>query len=509
MADAKSPSKNIPTPRAAVLCQSSLGRPIWVQNSKLMPFIQKPWSETLKADLLNLLKDTLEIPLTARGLVQASNRLESEERDSTNYDAVWVRDTVWVFKALLAEGSMQDAKAMVVALLDYFGSDAQLARLDKVIATPECIQGSAGPMEVLHIRFDGRSETFNDVHVNGEPQFWNHKQNDALGIFYSSVAEYLESGLLKPEDLNSSHWKFLTRLPTYFERIEFYNMPDAGAWEELERINTSSIALVTDGLEKWKKLIESSEVVRTAISKQGVSYSDEVLGHSSRLSKLLDQGYQRIHAQIPFESPSHEAESLQFRKSDAALLSLLAPCQLERVTTSQLLSTLASVDLLCGPRGVRRYFNDAYQSGNYWIKGVQEAGLEGTDAWTDDCSAPEDFQKRTSHMLRGTEAQWFFDSWICYGISQLLKRSDLTAEQRSQLVEQRLHHLHRSLGQITGGTESNPEIGADGKRVAAWACPESYNTVVLGDGIRRFAPSPITPLNWAKASLRLAISAIE
>ncbi len=249
--------------------------------------------------------------------------------------------------------------------------------------------------------------------------------------------------------------------------------------------------------------------MRAAISQQGVSYTDEVLGDSARLSKLLDHGYRRIHAQIPFESPTHEVDSLQFRKSDAALLNLLAPCQLERVTTSQLVSTLSSVDLLCGPRGVRRYFNDAYQSGNYWIKGVQEAGLEGTDAWTDDCSAPADFEKRTSHMLRGTEAQWFFDSWISYGISQLLKRRDLSEAQRSQLTEQRMHHLHRSLGQVTGGTESNPEIGADGKRVAAWACPESYNTVVLADGIRRFAPSPITPLNWAKASLRLAISAIE
>ena len=77
----------------------------------------------------------------------------------------------------------------------------------------------------------------------------------------------------------------------------------------------------------------------------------------------------------------------------------------------------------------------------------------------------------------------------CYG---------LLGDRRLELV-----HFNRALAQLTGDNEMNPPLGADGKVVAAFAFPESYN-VELKNGERKYLPSPITPLNWAKASLLLA-----
>lgn len=64
-------------------------------------------------------------------------------------------------------------------------------------------------------------------------------------------------------------------------------------------------------------------------------------------------------------------------------------------------------------------------------------------------------------------------------------------------------HIKRSLGQITGKT-----LTADGKPVDAWLTPESINTVVL-DGSEHYLPSPISPLNWAKAALSMALRDYE
>jgi len=64
-------------------------------------------------------------------------------------------------------------------------------------------------------------------------------------------------------------------------------------------------------------------------------------------------------------------------------------------------------------------------------------------------------------------------------------------------------HIKRALGQITA-----KGITADGKPVDAWLVPESINTVVI-DGRKYYLPSPIAPLNWAKATLMMALREYE
>lgn len=65
-------------------------------------------------------------------------------------------------------------------------------------------------------------------------------------------------------------------------------------------------------------------------------------------------------------------------------------------------------------------------------------------------------------------------------------------------------HLKRALAQMTAGDY----ITADGQPVNAELLPESINVIIF-DEQRYYLPSPITPLNWAKASLATALKKIS
>ncbi len=69
-------------------------------------------------------------------------------------------------------------------------------------------------------------------------------------------------------------------------------------------------------------------------------------------------------------------------------------------------------------------------------------------------------------------------------------------------------HLKRALGHLTGSFDGGPILAANGEVLDPLLPPESINTVILG---RRFywLPSPITPLNWARAALDMALRRCE
>ncbi len=122
---------------------------------------------------------------------------------------------------------------------------------------------------------------------------------------------------------------------------------------------------------------------------------------------------------------------------------------------------------------------------------------------TGDTSSREAFLWRLSTLLPNSEAQWFFDSLAALS---WLHISQVTEEPR--LKSQDLHrakiHIKRALGQLTGPDQ----IAADGKPVREWMAPESINTVII-EGKTHFLASPITPLNWAKAALDMALREFE
>ncbi len=423
------------------------------------------------------LSATLAFSLDSRGLARAADRGGAGESDPTHYDAVWVRDNLWVYLGLRAGvgAKVPEARKLLLTLADYFSSPAQVKRFDAVIADPKILAGPGGAMRAVHIRFDRNSPDFSDVSEGGSPQPWNHKQNDALGLFLDLFCRSLLEGEILPADLTPVRLAAIERFPKYFAAVKFTAMADAGSWEEIERVNTSSIGLVTSGLE------------RMVLAKKYFPKVDADL-----LRKLIAEGYTKIRAQLKAggESPAYAGSDPHFRKSDAALLNLIYPAQLAGLGRGEYQQILAAVAPLVGEVGIKRYLGDSYQSGNFWFKSAK----------TDDTSSDSAFENRGSQFIPGSEAQWFFDSWYSIATRVVAERYH-----DAFLAIESVKYLNRALGQITGGTPEKPVSGADGKPVPCLALPESYNTLVDSHGNRAFAPSPITPLNWAKAALRLAL----
>ncbi len=461
--------------------------PVHVHAPTLVPFIQAHYDAEQLNKIKDILSKSLTIKLGSNHLPKAADRFESDpdqstKNDPTHYDAVWVRDSLWVYLALAKDHDPQ-ALPLLRTLIAYFASPDQVQRLNAVIQNPALLQGSATSMNAVHIRFDGASPTFQDVQEGGKPQHWNHKQNDALGLFIDLYARALLEKKISWADLSFEEQNLLNLFPQYFEAAQFYAMEDAGSWEEIERTNTSSIALVTSGLERLQKVFKTLPK-----NKDHPHYS------SQKLRKLIQLGYKTIRAQLNAggESPAYPPNDPHYRTSDAALLNLIYPAQLSALKRTDYVKVLKIVEPLVGEVGVKRYLNDSYQAGNFWFKAT---------ANTEDTSSAQDFIQRGKQLAAHSEAQWFFDSWIALCNQTLFERYRLKGFKEAAWV-----HLNRALGQATGGTAQNKILGADGEPVLPLAFPESYNTIIdTKTGQRAFAPSPITPLNWAKASLRILL----
>jgi hypothetical protein len=106
-------------------------------------------------------KNTLNIKVGSHGYVSAALR-EVEGDDETNYDAVWVRDSVWIYEGLKALSRDDDAKRVALRLWDYYSTEAQRNRMKNVIKDPST---AVDAMNCPHIRFDAASDTLDDVFI--------------------------------------------------------------------------------------------------------------------------------------------------------------------------------------------------------------------------------------------------------------------------------------------------------------------------------------------------------
>ncbi|MEI8348151.1 MAG: hypothetical protein WCG27_11835, partial [Pseudomonadota bacterium] len=200
---------------------------------------------------------------------------------------------------------------------------------------------------------------------------------------------------------------------------------------------------------------------------------------------------------------------MRYRQADAYLLSLVYPSPLAQLTLKDQEIILGIVKKLQRPAGILRYENDSYQSGNYWISDPSHFSEEQSSlpTLTGDASTPEGHQERLKNFIPQTEAQWFFDSFLCLSHLKIGQISDQN-DQRMAHRHQAVIYFKRALGQITGEFDSVPLIAADGSTVSPFLLPESINILIL-EGKKYFLPSPILPLNWAKAKMMLAIHELE
>jgi hypothetical protein len=498
--------------------------------------------------------------------INAASFSSEEEAAATNYDAIWVRDSIWGYYALAAQSDRsEDAKAVLLTQLDYMSS--QSAHIDRVIASPELLDmpEPAASMNAVHIRFNAQSPDYDDVMEDGEPQLWTHKQNDALALLISAAVSAFLDGTITlgeltqpvsrvsastPPDTHRSSVQrqagdpadqcagdcrlaAIARLVAYLNAAKFYQMEDSGAWEEELRRNTSSIGIAVSALEDLKDLLSleathdglCTQETRTGEACEDFSKEEdfskaygqlitelglEKLAGIDAISELIAQGNAVIHRQIRLggESPDYAADDPRYRQADAALLSLIYPAHPRELSIAERLRILDIVASLVGDVGIRRYRHDTYQSGNFWWNDIK------TDA------DPESHAKRESGFIEGTEAEWFFDSWYAKCALIVAKEIEDAAprtpvgQEKSRIVvsddtpkilrQTALRHMNRALGQITG----EGMLSADGKEVAANLLPESYNHIVdtrPGSQQSWPVPSPIAPLNWAKASLTLCL----
>lgn len=468
----------------------------WVENACGV----KPSVEAIR-ELRKGLSASLEIPVTEQGFVPAATRNVASE--TTGYDACWVRDSVWIHWALRREpGQEANSRKILDALASYFGSSAQRERMHLCIGEPaRAWHPHEGAMQVPHIRFNWRSPELADVCVGGQPQRWSHKQNDALGFYVWAALVAWRDGFRAPA--SNAEVETLATLVEYLVQMRFYDMEDSGSWEEIEKVNNSSIAFCIAALEAWKQILPT--VIREG-RREAVRFSLSSAWDEALLQEQIDHGYRRLFAQWPDESGSYvrpgegRPADPKYRGPDAALLGILYPLELARVDPASREELFVSLEPLFGERGVRRYLQDSYQCAGYWDK----SATGEMDSRTDDYSEGEKFAERARGFKPGTEAQWFFDSWLAAAFArEYARKGDETTIARAW------NFFRRAAAQITSDDPSHESrTAADGVPVGARVFPESYNVVVRGDAVG-FRPSPITPLNWAKASFLMAMREIE
>lgn len=484
-------------------------------NPEVAQWIARPFDKGGIKKIRERLAPELNIELTPRGFARAADRDTGGKKDSTNYGAIWVRDSVWIYFALedLTE-RRSDARKLLLALWDYYATEPQRERFDDIIAHPA---HAADEMKVPHIRFDGSSPTLADVSVGGKPGMWNHKQNDAHGIFLIALADAVTKGLIGADDLTADRYAALMKFPAYFDAIKFETFEDAGAWEEIDRRNTSSIGLVTRSLQLWKSLLftgtpqgSAAEFRRNVLSRSGEA--DQHCAScwcEAKMSSLIRRGMKTVRRQLALggESPDYPPDDMCRRRADAYLIALIVPSALEGLLERDLRLVLQIVETLKRPAGILRYGNDSYQSGNYWIRKSGRSKKATGLTETGDTSSREAFLKRFKNFIPHTEAQWFFDSLL---VLARLHLASITTDpiQKRQDIHLATIHLKRALGQITGSFEARPLIATDGTPVRSFLTPESINTIVI-EGKSFLLPSPIVSLNWAKASLSMALNRYE
>ncbi|MEM9301925.1 MAG: glycoside hydrolase family 15 protein [Pseudomonadota bacterium] len=474
---------------------TSEGQFVMAFNDDLVPLIANRLTGASLAEIRDRIAPGLEIRLTERGFAKGAERLVPDGgHDDTNYDAIWVRDSGWIYFGYRRIGATDEARRLLLALWDYYATAAQRERFDRVIADPALALD--GTMHVPHVRFDGNSPDLDDVLVDGEPEVWNHRQNDAHGILLAAVAHATADGLIAAEDFTADRVTVLQQLPVYFERIAYHAYPGAGAWEEVNKVNVSSIAMVVRGLEQWRAVLCADDALAARIGTD-----------PRQLDPLIASGYATIHAGLRQGGESttlHGPYAVEFRRADAALFNLFLPLPLAELAEGELRLAAAILEKLSRPFGTIRYVNDSYQGANYWIRSGREVDPEGVPTATGDSSDRAAFLSRFRRLRPNTEAQWFFDSKLAMIRLALMRRTDdaRTAEIDRFLAE---WHLKRALGQVTGNSHAGVILGADGSPVGPLAVPESINQVLI-DGRPGFLPSPITPLNWAKASLAMALA---
>jgi phosphorylase kinase alpha/beta subunit len=369
----------------------------------------------------------------------------------SGYGNVWVRDNVYVALAHENAGQTDAARATIEALASFYIKYCNRFEL--------IVEGRADPqlpMNRPQVRFDG-------LNLSENATSWSHAQNDALGYFLWMYCRLALNGHLVPNG------QLLALLVLYFETIRYWEDEDSGHWEERRKVEASSIGPAVAGLQALRSLFCKGGLPACQFGNRIVGLDD--------IDRLIEAGSLALASILPAECIQ---AAPKYRRYDAALLFLVYP--LDVVKTEIGLQIVKDVqENLQGDYGIRRYLGDSYWTADYKDKVAPEN-------LTADVS--EHQEERDALAKPGEEAQWcIFDPII-----SVIAGSRYLATGNASDLEQQVHYLNRSLGQITGPDCPQGEM----------RCPEAYYSVH-----GRYVPNDQAPLLWTQANLLLALLAMK
>ena len=424
-----------------------------IQNEQLLNFLKGNYSKSDLQEIFAFLQkqNTLKFSTLENGLFPAA--MLDENTEYTGYSNVWVRDNVHVAHAHYVWGKTDIAAKNAQTLMRYFTKHR--SRFEAIIQQPSLAKNV---MNRPHIRFNG-----NTLEENSED--WPHAQNDALGYFLWFYCLLAREGLIK---VSESDVETLALFSLYFRAIEFWQDEDSGHWEETRKISASSIGCVIAGLKALKQLNFNADFVAHCCQYNGIVITPRLL------EELIQQGNAALNRILPAECIQDDPKKK--REYDGALLFLIYPLNVVSKTMRETLLDRV-LENLEGNYGIKRYLGDSFWFPNY-------KSILSQKERTADFS--NEIEKRDAFLQPGEEAQWcIFDPIVSAIFGQKYQENH-----GSNNLQQQIHYLNRSLGQITG---KDSEFGA-------YKCPELYHR----EG-EKYVPSDATPLLWTQANLMIAL----
>jgi phosphorylase kinase alpha/beta subunit len=235
---------------------------------------------------------------------------------ATGYDKAWLRDIFFIVLSFLEMGEIETVKRSARALLNVFTKHK----------------------EKIHWAIENKpSETWQYIHARFHPETfeefweeWGNRQHDAVGEVLNLICE-LE---LRGEGIaeTDEDREMVQKIVDYLVRIEYWQDPDNGIWEENLEVHASSVGSVVTALKKAQQIPWLS-----------VPAWD------------IQKGEEMLRSLLPRES---------FGKfADLALLSLIYPFNV--TTEEETREILRNVEYhLTRDKGVIRYKNDRYYNKN-------------------------------------------------------------------------------------------------------------------------------------------------
>ena len=156
-----------------------------------------------------------------------------------------------------------------------------------------------------------------------------------------SLYKQIDTGTINAEDWQKGdRLKSVALLIAYLDEANFYIMEDSGAWEEDARLNTSSVALVTSGLERLSNLLSKKDSVFVSdLLREAKANELDATFSTTRLTTHIISD-KRINVKntlsvidLGGESPGYLEKDKHYREADAALLNVIYPANLSKINT--------------------------------------------------------------------------------------------------------------------------------------------------------------------------------